>query len=193
MSNIIVKTPNNAQLNWDTATGPLTLSEVGSTPPPDPGNGGGSMPIPEPDEILLPNQPGVSGGIVTYPSTNQQYRSSGLSGNKVLLVPWRMPADVPTNRPANIGSFVTAEVPGQLRVAREFEVSVNDVVKVPYPPAGMNNTGPAFYFTVGNPTGYASAGANVNFQPNDVVSVRLRNTNGEASNVLIALTPPPTY
>ena len=194
MGNIVIKTTNGAQLNWDTATGPLSLSEVGSTPPPDPGGGGGNqLPTPGPNEIVLPNQPGVSNGVVTYPSSNQQYKSQGLTGGKVLLMPWLMPANVPVNRPSNIGSIVTAEVPGQPRVVRAIEVSINNVVKVPYPPAGAGDTGPSVYFTVGNPTGYQNAGASFNIQPNDAVAIRFKNPNGETSNILIALTPPPTY
>lgn len=193
MSNIIIKTPNGAQLNWDSATGPLSMSESGATPiPPDPPGGGNTLPTPGPGEIVLPNQPGVSNGVITYPSTNQQYKSSGLSGNKVLLAPWKMPADVPTNRPNNIGSIVTAEVPGQTRVARALEASVNNVVKVPFP-TGNFDTGPSLYFTVGNPNGYQNAGASFNIQPGDAVAIRLKNPNGEASNVIIALTPPPNY
>lgn len=177
----ILSNDPNTQIFVDGALkhGPGTAPAPAPTPAPAPIPAPAPAPVPPPplgaNEYILP---------LNYPSATQIQQRVSLSGDRVAVVSFTVPLSVTVN-PHAMGSMVTAEVPGHLRVARAIEVRVNGVVRVPYPPAGMNNTGPSLYFTVGNP-GYQNIGAQFNLMPGDQVQVRCKNPNGESSDMLFA-------
>ena len=126
---------------------------------------------------------------ITFPKgTQTQVNSNGLTGSAVWVAVFTVPTDV-TVKPSGIGSITTAEVPGQPRVFRDLEVRVNGVEKVPYR-NGNYDVSPGVYYTVGNPTGCANTGAQFNAQPGERVECRVKNPNGESSNIIFVLNDP---
>ena len=119
---------------------------------------------------------------VNWPNSGQVRPSTNGFGNQKIAFKITIPSNfTPALNINHLGFVRITETPGAAVTSRDFTVSKNSCDfqsgTYLYNANGFGDTSPGANFTVNNPNGFFSAGANFNAQSGDVIYVNVRNAN----------------
>lgn len=162
MALIKVNIPGLVPVDWNTASGPLTLSDAGSGPTP---------PIPPQPPLGPPAgspSPYTSVGQIAWPTKSQVRKTFAGNGPGWYMARIDVPTNLVTPKPTNTGFIRITEVPGTNTWARTLKIYRNN------DPAAIYSVGqdgaPSANFCDQNPN-FAQVGASWNNTPGDVLWV----------------------